>query len=138
VWWRNPGKIALSYDELMRRPTAAPAMCPQCECHLFWESMAGGMSCVECERIPSFSVLKDFWKAIPADKPNAEGTWSAIGWERWFPRFAGSISCLSISRLLQNMQSPMSCNHPARFGQFQSQTESCCTPRADNLLWPKV
>lgn len=83
-WWKDPGKIALSYDELMRQPTARPVIC-DCGSLWFWESITGGMSCVHCERILSFTVLKDFWKAIPFDEPLAGGQWLSLGWERWFP-----------------------------------------------------
>lgn len=85
VWWHDPGKIAISADDLARRPAAEPFICQPCLCAYFWEDIAGRMHCVECDRIPSLKMLKDFWQAIPGPERNAMRAWPAIGWDRWFP-----------------------------------------------------
>lgn len=86
VWWHDPGNIALDYEALTRKPTAEPKICQVCPCNLFWEDIGGLVHCAECEKIPSLRMVKDFWRAIPNDEPNAMRAWTASGWERWFPR----------------------------------------------------
>lgn len=85
VWWHDPGNIAITADDLARKPTAEPFICQPCLCAYFWEDIAGRMHCVECDRIPSLKMLKDFWQAIPGPERNAMRAWSAVGWDRWFP-----------------------------------------------------
>lgn len=85
VWWHDPGNIAISGDDLARRPAAEPMICQPCLCAYFWEDIAGWLHCAACEPIPSLKMLKDFWQAIPGPERNAMRAWPALGWDRWFP-----------------------------------------------------
>lgn len=86
VWWHDPGKIALSYGELIRKPAVEPVICQPCLGDLFWEDIAGRMHCIECDRVPSLRMVKDFWWANNDGEKNAAGEWIATGWSRWFPK----------------------------------------------------
>lgn len=84
------------------QPSEAPALCPACLNHLFWQDVTGKLHCRECVEIPAVRMVRDFWELAADALPG--GGYTNYRWRCYDP-FARSarfgVKCQAFAHLEQ-------------------------------------